>query len=1245
MGLSSIFVQGWGIIDKSSYGLLRQHSGQEWKGMPARQATVSPTEISTYNSTASPSKDKVLWSYVAKLQRTRHRLHSFNSTQGTRRQLLAPVWSLVFYLQQHQPDEADALSRAMIQSVRIAGQLNDYKLILQLVQAYVGLMDNAKRGPLSLDPRVLGEAIGALSNTTVSLGKIRKVWTLLTTLDCAHGLSRPVGPREVNVMMGALSQFDKVGLALRLYHEYENRTDSYSTTLILQTLIHSLETAGESDPKSVTATTAGWTRDGNHGPILFPFSTDCWQWNEAISVIEQAVRDPRRVSLSDNPTKVDEFFSRVLTALLSLNEQAAPIVYRGYPLPISHGIDNILTWIQLHGVLPDVVSCTKILSSWSKEGQWKKSLEFLRCMQGAASEARHVTVERAIALPQPNVYSYSAALAACARSGQYVTAAELMEEIRAGSRSEQHRGGVAKTAVKPTTLLYNLVLQSLSLLSRDAGFDAQLDQVGSPNLAARHRIDELCRLWTGMDQDFMDGYETGGNTYTFNTILSVVARFGPRLSALDWQEVRQAYPSFFNKSRTAASSDLGQLVSYLMKRMIERNIEPDTMTFRLSVKAAIVSDFDFALELLETAADCGDVDLELVSCAALAHLSTQGSIHAVLRILEKLATHKERIDKTTSVHLLRSFARRGRTELIPRLVEALSGQSHAVDVLRDLTSLNFAAFSPLTGDDLADSISICLRSRDFASANAILAYLNESGHIPSNEFLGEIARSYADAAIETAAVVRSNSRRGSASEIAISSARSGVANAQQIVCRMTDVPLSLWTHLSEAFAHAAMFDEARGTLGFVHEAWLHSPLSDVSPGQPKLRLEHVIRKLHSTLLWQCARHGNVTAALSIVEDIQYFACRAEWKSKVRENDTASTTQLPSSQLAEMDAIQLSGEEFTSGTGRPFGLRSAEWGSLILAASKSGHWRVCLSTLQFLRPYLEALHPSRSLDGPEAISQTENKYNRVIPSLTHAIRCMAIRSQYAWCERTLIDWMKWSGRLPDQESILIAIRLLVSRGRGSEIINLLGQVVSSDAARVRSGAIAEFETKLYVGAITALHREGLYDDADATFLGAVDRGALPWSLKWGDAGGQNCLTVDLHGMNVAIAHSAVRVTLQQRILSQAWTLKPNLKDPLWDGDLFIVTGRGRKSARHMRPILRPEVQRMLMEEFYPPLSTTSIPGNMGALRISSTEITRWLGHQRQQRSAQMLSVAAVLKEISSGDRLRAAVSRVLGDKEE
>lgn len=77
---------------------------------------------------------------------------------------------------------------------------------------------------------------------------------------------------------------------------------------------------------------------------------------------------------------------------------------------------------------------------------------------------------------------------------------------------------------------------------------------------------------------------------------------------------------------------------------------------------------------------------------------------------------------------------------------------------------------------------------------------------------------------------------------------------------------------------------------------------------------------------------------------------------------------------------------------------------------------------------------------------------------------------------------------------------------------------------------------------------------------------------------------------------------------------------------------------MRPVLRPEVQRMLLEEFYPPLGTTTLPVNMGALRISSIDINAWLDHQREQKGVQMLSVAAVLKNLASGTRLRAALSK-------
>jgi hypothetical protein len=45
--------------------------------------------------------------------------------------------------------------------------------------------------------------------------------------------------------------------------------------------------------------------------------------------------------------------------------------------------------------------------------------------------------------------------------------------------------------------------------------------------------------------------------------------------------------------------------------------------------------------------------------------------------------------------------------------------------------------------------------------------------------------------------------------------------------------------------------------------------------------------------------------------------------------------------------------------------------------------------------------------------------------------------------------------------------------------------------------------------------------------------------------------------------------------------------------------------------------MLTEEFYPPLGTSSIPGNMGALLVPSNDIEGWLGNQRKQKGERHL----------------------------
>ena len=56
--------------------------------------------------------------------------------------------------------------------------------------------------------------------------------------------------------------------------------------------------------------------------------------------------------------------------------------------------------------------------------------------------------------------------------------------------------------------------------------------------------------------------------------------------------------------------------------------------------------------------------------------------------------------------------------------------------------------------------------------------------------------------------------------------------------------------------------------------------------------------------------------------------------------------------------------------------------------------------------------------------------------------------------------------------------------------------------------------------------------------------------------------------------------------------------------------------------------MLTEEFYPPLGTFSVPGNLGALLVPSKDIEAWLDHQQAQRGERLMFVADVLRDLSS-----------------
>jgi hypothetical protein len=333
--------------------------------------------------------------------------------------------------------------------------------------------------------------------------------------------------------------------------------------------------------------------------------------------------------------------------------------------------------------------------------------------------------------------------------------------------------------------------------------------------------------------------------------------------------------------------------------------------------------------------------------------------------------------------------------------------------------------------------------------------------------------------------------------------------------------------------------------------------------------------------------------------------------------------------------------------RPIGLTGQDWKLILIAASRGGHWKVCVGTLPFIRPYVKETHPmyareslalSSCADGSRpTLERLNRKYDRIARALTAAVLCFEARSQYAWALRAIDDWIEWSGRRPRKEAVASACRILAMRHRGQEVLTLVTKVLAIPHLDYSMNDQVDneysYEKAVYTESINALHKNGLYIEADQMYADGVANGHLPWAVINGID--QKQLRLDLHGMSAAVAHAAVRVSLQKEMMVSQSSVEKNIRRAR---DVLIITGRGRRSGERFRPVLRPEVQRMLTEEFYPPLGTSSIPGNLGALLVPGEDIKRWLSHQQKQKDKRLLLVADVLRDISSGNRLERALLR-------
>ena len=1147
-----------------------------------------------YESGKTGSIDK-LWSYVLNLQKARRTGDS------------KPSKSLVFYLINNPLADVDEsliepLERALTQALRSAGEAGDYRLVLQLMDASVRY---ANQFPM-LTPRIFGEALYALSQTQANVSKIKQIWSLAIN-DGIRVLQSPLTAFELNVLLKALASRGKTRACVNLYRRHtsreelkENSTifirpDAYTASTIFSILTDSIDVDQvPTKPQRIELSSGAFQLEKTLAKLS---ASPCWQWNTAIELLHTL----REESLWNN---------HVYSSLLRLQDRAQE-VFRSHENGPKIAV-AILDSMMHHKLNPDLVTCTvaiKAMGDPSVDRQsWKLAVKFLDQMKSQSK------------LPNPNAYSYSAAIVACARCGEYNMALELLNEMRTGGKTAVEAGFVPP---QPNTWVYNAALLAVSNqeeLRNQPGTGRQLSSRRScPD--GKHRQDLALRLLEQMNEDASKrGMDTKPDTVTYNTVLAIIG--SARDESIDRYSsstVMSLIDEMKNEGITRDSITYRNAVFACrdapgILRILQVGLEDDILVTR-SLKD---SNRKQAMKPPEGKAIHG---LTFVFNAALSVFASRGNLKIFREVFALMQKEKVSTNGETTTHLINVLCNSGKSKMISPMLTALSGNDTAVFARQQLfemagLELLDENLPPLGTFHYSSAISACLTVNELVNAHKILAMMRDRNMAPTPECMQNFALAYARLAV-TSASKEYKERRENHLETSVSAHRA--QSAYSITMALSEPPLGLLSKVSKACATTEQWKNARAILRRFHKSVLDGLRDEALPRPREIDM---IQGLHSSLLRSCVTRSNITAALWYVSDIQTFSRHLQLKK----GDDSKVGPVPDASFQGEEDFFLSLKEMGSTTGVKvnFGMRAQDWVSLVKTASICGHWRICVNTLHFLRSHVEKTNFNLYPEEHRAV--LDSRYEHLAPALTAAVTCLEARSQYAWSLRIIEDWIDWSGRVPRPEAVLSAIRILSSHGRGEEAKALLSRCVQNGPHNCYAKKGVTYEEMLYIGAVTALHNNGLYDDADEAFISGISQGYLPFSFEEEESQ----YVLDLHGMNVAMAHSAVRVAMRQQVSRSEGQEACNM---------MIITGRGRNSELRMRPVLRPEVQRMLLEEFYPPLNTISAPGNMGALIVLADGISEWQAHQQEQKGVRMLTLAALLKNLSS-DRLRRSIALTL-----
>jgi len=1122
-----------------------------------------------------------------------------------------------------------------------------------------------------LSPRIFGEAITSLSKISqVSLSKIKSLWNYyiydvagIQGESLVEVLSSSPSSYELNAMLNALGERRKVTAALKVYKQTctneekgngmcKIEGDAYTASILFGMLAESIPTSS--------------VRPGGGGDTAEV--SPCWQWNEALSLLQ-----------TFSSSQLNNY---AYSALLKVNLQAAQKFRDTSTSQERHnGVKyamKILDYMKSNEISPDVVTCSILLSTFDKCYNWKASVALLNAMKQLSSTDNDDdnSIEK-WSLPTPNKYTYSLVLSTLAKCNQGNAALRILNDME-----------------EPTTWVYNTAMLACVESSTDA-------KNGARNLVIIYDILNKMERSYGENATIPD-------TVTYNTALS-------GLDDTSFEALKES--SLIKKqhedSRLSKYDSIFDIVLDILDTMEERGVAIDAITYHNAIMACksnsddaldilhrSLSDTSFIQGISETNIDNSkqlkgraSTGVVFVANAVLSAAATLGDIHAVPKVLSALSQVKDAYINAESIkYIIRTLGKVNECEGILALLICLRGQSFANDILKERYSIDIlSAISsksiPMIEEEVySAAITSSLRNDALAVADQVLLSMKKNGLTLNQRSLKEIIAEYCRMAMvsskEEFKVARIAKRQGTDTsqygivEPIYITSRARAKAALTMLKAVEQPPPSLLSPVAKACCAAGLWQDARSILRRMHRAAIREVRlgrgggSSNSSIRVKGKFLDELPRLHRSLLKFCAKGGNITPALNFANDIQFLASQIQQHGKSQRQglvvkggeveepefitlssrllmDTPTPDNMPESEFSDVGALSTILE-------RPIGLTGQDWKLILIAASRGGHWKVCVATLPYIRPYVKETHPMYAREMSSDLSPSRpslerlnRKYNRIARALTAAVLCFEARSQYAWSIRAIDDWIEWSGRRPRKEAVASACRVLAKRFRGQELIMMVTKVLNipahenDDAIQGQLGEDSEvseytYEKAVYTESINALHKNGLYEEADQLYAEGVASGHLSWAVMPSSGGGgdHKQLRLDLHGMSAAVAHSAVRVSLEKEIMGPAQMAQPD--DNIRARDVMIVTGRGRRSGERYRPVLRPEVQRMLTEEFYPPLSTSSMPGNLGALLVPGEDIEAWLNYQQVQKGERLMFVADVLRGISSGSRIEQAL---------